>query len=99
MVINIANNKTFCIHDSVKKNYSCYDVLTFIQACTHKNNFIQIKNVEVRIYFDKCFFNLLKINKITSRLLTCLKNLGIRGVIIYFNVCLNHIKLFKINFN
>ena len=81
------------------KNYSCYDVLTFIQACAHKNKFIQIKNVEVRIYFDKCFFTSLEINKITSSFLTCLKNLGIRSVIIYFNVRLNHIKVFKINFN
>ena len=63
MVINIAINKTFFIHNSVK-NYSCYDVfnqkdintfdvLTFIQVSMNKNTFIQTKNGQVRIYFDK----------------------------------------------
>ena len=63
MVINIAINKTFFIHNSVK-NYSCYDVfnqkdintfdvLTFIQVSMNKNKFIQTKNGQVRIYFDK----------------------------------------------
>ena len=35
------------------KNYSCYNVLTFIQVRTDKNKFMQIKNRQVRIYFDK----------------------------------------------
>ena len=62
-VINIAINKTFFIHNSVK-NYSCYnvfnqkdintfDVLTFILVSMNKNKFIQTKNGQVRIYFDK----------------------------------------------
>ena len=64
MVIkNIATNKAFFIHNSVK-NYSCYnvfnqkdintfDVLTFIQVSMNKNKFIQTKNGQVRIYFGK----------------------------------------------
>ena len=56
MVINITINKTFSIHDSLK-NYSCcnvfnqkgvntFNVLTFIQVCTNKNKFTQIRNID-----------------------------------------------------
>ena len=53
---DITINKTFSIHDSLK-NYSCYNVfnqmgmntfnvLTFIQVCTNKNKFTQIRNFD-----------------------------------------------------
>ena len=56
MVINITINKTFGIHDSVR-NYSCcnvfnqkdmntFKVLTFMQVCTNKNKFMQIRNID-----------------------------------------------------
>ena len=87
MVINITINKTFSIPDSLKNN-SCYNVfnqkgmntfnvLTFIQARTDKNKFMQIKNGKVRIYFHKWFmwiFDLLEVNKITTKFLTCFKS-------------------------
>ena len=56
MVINITINKTFGIHDLLKI-YSCcnlfsredintFNVLTFVQACSDKNKFPQIRNID-----------------------------------------------------
>ena len=51
-VINITINKTFRIHD-LFKNYSCYwknmntfNVWTFIQVGTDKNNFTHVRNID-----------------------------------------------------
>ena len=65
-VINITINKTFSIHDSLKNN-SCYsvfnqngmntfNVLTFIQARTDKNKFIQIKKWKGENVFSQVIY-------------------------------------------
>ena len=38
-----------------EKDINTFDVLTFIQVSADKDKFIQTKNRQVKIYFDKCF--------------------------------------------